>query len=1187
MKTLIAQPLAGPSLLEANLLALAIRSPRVAECVRRASIHPRLKWIATAKDGAWSAELDGRALTSRRDPVGEGERLADTVDFAESGVAAVIGFGLGYHVAALARRAGNHSLVLVYEPDVALLRSVLEHADFTDWLAAGRVFLFTDAEDAAAISESLAGMEALVGLGMRFVEHAPSLPRLGESARTFASTLTRVVAAFRTQVVTTMTQMQVTVRNLLMNLDHYVGGAGVADLAGAARGFPAVVVSAGPSLERNLHLLAQPGVRERVVIIAVQTVLKPMLARGIRPHFVTALDFHEISRRFYEGLTPADVEGITLVAEPKANPAILDAFPGDIRLVGSEALDELLGPELAGDHGRIAPGATVAHLAYYLARHLGCDPVILIGQDLAFTDGQYYAAGAAIHDVWATELNPFNTLEMMEWERIARWRGHLRKVEDHHGGQVYTDEQMATYLAQFERDFLADAERGLTTIDATEGGARKSHTIVMPLRDALATFAKESCALRLAPCGSPETQDPRPKTKSRLRSVKADARKIAAHSRRARDLLERMLDCREGDPRINRLIEEAQSLGAHVRSLEPAYGLVHRMNQAGAFRRYRADRAIALEEGLSPIERQRRQIERDIANVSWLAEAADELDDLLGAAIAALDGAPKRTRDPVPTEPTADAPEAKPARARVAAVIPVDAERSALGFARDLIRPIAGRPALARTLTRLASCDRLDGVILLTSDRARLAALMPETPASLRCDIMEISREELRRARESIAAARLWSPTCWRGGLGHMTCYDEVFDPALVGRTLDGFGYDSALILGPDWCAIDPALCDAVIDRHRESPARLPLVFTQAPPGLAPCLIARTLCRKLEEGRAAGDPFATIGGVLGFRPTQPRLDPIAEACCVQIPPEARSMHARFIADSEAGVRAVEWMIAERAPISASSPRPGGLSEKAASPQHLIIELCGGRADEKMSAADAARLLREFASLRPDGVVTFAGRGDPLEHPDLPAIVRAAREAGVAGVHVRTAAVAEASAIDALLDARPSVVSVDLHAADEATYRALTSTDHFQRSLLNTERMLASRRVEDGLPTPWIVPRVARRDATIAQIEGMYDRALFFAGTGTIDPPAYAAPGERIAPLPKPASAVARDAAARMHVRCDGVVIADEADPECTRRPPGGDALKDGLSAAWTRLLDRRRSAWEHHGPAHPDLRTLY
>ncbi len=62
---------------------------------------------------------------------------------------------------------------------------------------------------------------------------------------------------------------------------------------------------------------------------------------------MTALDYHEISRRFYEGLSASDVEGITLVVEPKANPAILSAYPGAIRCVGDDVLDRVLGERLA------------------------------------------------------------------------------------------------------------------------------------------------------------------------------------------------------------------------------------------------------------------------------------------------------------------------------------------------------------------------------------------------------------------------------------------------------------------------------------------------------------------------------------------------------------------------------------------------------------------------------------------------------------------------------------------------------------------------------------------------------------------------------------------------------------------------------------------------------------------------
>ncbi len=63
---------------------------------------------------------------------------------------------------------------------------------------------------------------------------------------------------------------------------------------------PAVIVSAGPSLRKNKHLLK--GLREQAAIIAVQTTLQPLLEMGVEPHFVTSLDYHEICTRFFEKL---------------------------------------------------------------------------------------------------------------------------------------------------------------------------------------------------------------------------------------------------------------------------------------------------------------------------------------------------------------------------------------------------------------------------------------------------------------------------------------------------------------------------------------------------------------------------------------------------------------------------------------------------------------------------------------------------------------------------------------------------------------------------------------------------------------------------------------------------------------------------------------------------------------------
>src|SRR6185436_15075743 len=106
------------------------------------------------------------------------------------------------------------------------------------------------------------------------------------------------------------------------------------------------------------------------VLIAVQTTLQPLLQMGIEPHFVTSLDYHDICTRFFENLPdlgrPVRTE---LVAEPKATSAIFSLNPGPWSLLGNEFAESLL-RELRLGKATLPAGATVAHLAYYLAEFL-------------------------------------------------------------------------------------------------------------------------------------------------------------------------------------------------------------------------------------------------------------------------------------------------------------------------------------------------------------------------------------------------------------------------------------------------------------------------------------------------------------------------------------------------------------------------------------------------------------------------------------------------------------------------------------------------------------------------------------------------------------------------------------------------------------------------------------------------
>jgi len=606
------------AILRANLEAITRRDSDLAQRIQDADPAPLTWGESKAGPLVASLEIDGKHITlaSRYDPLAEADNLLGDIDYDDCACVVILGMALGYHAQRVANTIGS-GITIVYEPDVAMLRAVLERIDHSDWLGRDTVILADAAFDQPMLTGRLEKFAGLVTQGTKIITHPPSRIRCGRSLNDFSQIVTNTLAYCRTNVATALVNSSRTCSNLAGNLAHYVAGATTDALHRAAEGYPAVCVAAGPSLVKNVDLLCDPKVRKNIVVIAAQTTLKPLLDRGIKPDFVTALDYSHISARFYENL--ADLPDVTLVAEPKVHPAVIDAFPGPIRMTSNKFADEVAG-SLAPPRIALKPGTTVAHLSMYLAEHLGCDPIIMIGQDLGFCNGLYYAPGTAIHQVWSSELNPMNSIEMMEWSRIARHKAHLRKFEDIHGQPMYSDEQMITYLRQFERDF---AEATATILDATEGGMPKAQAQIITLAEALTLHATRSVPQLPVPDRLLDHQRLEQLCELMQQRV-GQINDLRSTSKQTIPILKQMQQHQNDRARMDKLFKDLHKNQRHVEvDLAKVFSLVNQLNVIGAFKRIRSDRKIAYQTD-GGIDRQTRQIERDIENIEILIQATDE-----------------------------------------------------------------------------------------------------------------------------------------------------------------------------------------------------------------------------------------------------------------------------------------------------------------------------------------------------------------------------------------------------------------------------------------------------------------------------------------------------------------------------------------------------------------------------------
>ena len=259
-------------------------------------------------------------------------------------------------------------------------------------------------------------------------------------------------------------------RQMSLMTPWLVNGSRFIPLSHSHRGRPFICVAAGPSLDKNLHLLKD--VQDQCIIMAADAVLRKLLKNGIRPHVVVALERgNETYDCFFADIIeeyPEECAQILLIPQSVCVPRIAGCWPGPKAMVGKQGLpvDEwfvraVLQREL------VPAGSSVAHMNYAIAALMGASSIALIGQDLAFgEDGSTHAGDTAREDIM--DITKQSTLR--------------QKLPGALGGEVESERIWVFFLRTLEQ-FIAQAN--VETWDCTEGGALIQGTRIHPLQQYL------------------------------------------------------------------------------------------------------------------------------------------------------------------------------------------------------------------------------------------------------------------------------------------------------------------------------------------------------------------------------------------------------------------------------------------------------------------------------------------------------------------------------------------------------------------------------------------------------------------------------------------------------------------------------------------------------------------------------
>lgn len=460
-------------ILEKNLKAMEKWYPSFSEAIREKKyekdeldIH-----VECSEDGEiiFSIDKDGRTLylngrRNAKEPVEIwAERIGEIHKYAP---VFLLGIGSGSYLKRLFVGLDKTVTVVVYEPSMTIFLRVLEEVDLSEEIESRPIAFIVEGLNETEfhpVVEKLVSFETVEFLKQEIHPNYQELfpEKIVETLRVIEKRTSDLFVNVRTGV----NFSAYLARNQMQNMEFVCDGYNTKNLSDVIpHDGPAILVAAGPSLDTNIHQLKKA--KNKAFILAVDTAVKPLLQAGIMPDAFVTIDPKK-------PLNLVEVDAIKdtpVIAPITANYDIVKQQRGK-KIFYFDGY--MLAMSAYMSVGKIMPsvstGGSVACSGFSLLYKMGFDTIILVGQDLAYTNNKSHADGT-FQKVMPKE----NTDGMI-------------RVKGNYEDELPTLTNLKLYLDWFNMYIKGAKEHRekFRVINATAGGAYIENTELMALEEAI------------------------------------------------------------------------------------------------------------------------------------------------------------------------------------------------------------------------------------------------------------------------------------------------------------------------------------------------------------------------------------------------------------------------------------------------------------------------------------------------------------------------------------------------------------------------------------------------------------------------------------------------------------------------------------------------------------------------------
>lgn len=396
--------------------------------------------LLEAKSGDVNLLYNNILLHDPVDPQEEAYNIFHNLsDNSKSSINVLFGLGLGYVFTRFV--LSSPGKIIVFEPNIDILRITFEVADLSEYLAKDNVLIVDSIGDLEKYIEKFYFSDAKINL----VSHKHDGYK-SNFLSSYANLNSEILAEILQKIEYIKGLYQNNYNNLFRNCISWTI-AGVHNLPDVMEhneleslrdkfsGKPAIIISAGPSLNKNIDLLKE--YQDQAVIFCVGTALKTAVKHDIRPDFLTIVEHNDCTSQV-AGIDTSDMNMILMPFTHEKFHKLktkrkFNYYPkNDFTALW---LADLLGVSVDDYHNK----GTVSLCALFSAKIMGCDPIILIGQDLAYTNGKCYSDESAYSNLKCVKNKDTGKFEIV----VDNFEAYVEAVKPHFAPKSDDPEEIA------------------------------------------------------------------------------------------------------------------------------------------------------------------------------------------------------------------------------------------------------------------------------------------------------------------------------------------------------------------------------------------------------------------------------------------------------------------------------------------------------------------------------------------------------------------------------------------------------------------------------------------------------------------------------------------------------------------------------------------------------------------------